>query len=81
MEQTTNSYIGLLALEPMMPEIAADQSSPSCSHLFPGPGIEQLQSFSPDLFSPRANSDRVAPSASIVIASDSEALLAMTAAI
>jgi hypothetical protein len=58
----------------MMPEIAADPSSPSCSHLFPGPGIEQLQSFSPDLFSPRANSDRVAPAASIVIASDSEAI-------
>jgi len=35
-----------------MPEIAADPPSPSCSHLFPGPGIELSQTLAPDLFSP-----------------------------
>jgi hypothetical protein len=37
-----------------MPEIASDPSSPSCSHLFPEPGIQASQALAPDPFSPRA---------------------------
>ena len=41
-----------------MPEIAADPPSPSCSHLFPGPGIQVSQTLAPDLFSPCARDAR-----------------------
>ena len=41
-----------------MPEIAADPPSPSCSHLFPGPGTQMFQAVAPDLFSPSARDAR-----------------------
>jgi hypothetical protein len=41
-----------------MPEKIADPSSPSCYHLFPGPGIQDSQRLSPDPFSPRARDAR-----------------------
>jgi len=39
-----------------MPEIAADPTSLSCYHLFPGPRIQGSQWLAPDLFSWRAAS-------------------------
>ena len=41
-----------------MPEIASDPSSPSCSHLFPEPGIQVSQALGPDPFSLRARDAR-----------------------
>ncbi len=41
-----------------MPEIVADPPSPSCYHLFPGPGIQESQQLSPDPFSPRGRDAR-----------------------
>jgi hypothetical protein len=50
--------LGLLAPEPLMPEIASDPCSLSCSHLFPEPGIQVSQALAPDPFSPRARDAR-----------------------
>ena len=41
-----------------MPEIAAGPLSPSCYHLFFGPGIEEYQRLGPDPFLPRARDAR-----------------------
>jgi hypothetical protein len=42
-----------------MLEIVADPLLPSCYHLFPGPGIPQIQQLGPDPFLPRAQPSRL----------------------
>ena len=41
-----------------MPEIVADPLLPSCYHLFPGTGIQEIQQLDPDPFSPRGRDAR-----------------------
>ena len=41
-----------------MPEIIADPPSIACSHLFPGPQVQESQQLDPDLLQPRARDAR-----------------------
>jgi hypothetical protein len=54
-EHIVKQYMASLPWSPLMPEIVADPPSPSCSHLFPGPRIQESQRLSPDPFWPRSN--------------------------
>jgi hypothetical protein len=54
-EHIVKQYMASLPWSPLMPEIVVDPPSPSCSHLFPGPRIQESQILSPDPFRPRSN--------------------------
>ena len=65
-EHIVKPYVASCRGAPLMPEIVADPPSPSCSHLFLGPRIQESQRLSPDPFWPRSNvSSRFSSTASL----------------